>query len=320
MYKKVLVAILVFILGISIVGCSSNQSENTTSQDLQPLTIGVMPDVDSIPFIIANHNGYFEEEGIDVKIEHFKSAMDRDTALQTGNIDGAISDMLPVVFLNDNGFNVKITSKTNGSFKLIAGKDSNISGLEDVNDKSIGISKNTIIEYLTDRIMKDSNIDPESPKKVAIPKIPTRLEMLGNGKIDMATLPEPLASVAIAKGGKVLSSSDKLGINPGIMLFTVDVIESKPEEIKALYRAYNKAVDYLKKETLESYVDVLIEDAGFPEIIKDTLTLPDYGKATMPSEKEFIQVLDWLKSRNLTTSDYSFEELCDNRFIGEKVD
>lgn len=319
MYKKVLVAILVFVLGISVIGCSNNQPENVASQELQGLTIGVMPDVDSIPFIIAKHNDYFKEEGIDVKIEHFKSAMDRDTALQTGNIDGAISDMLSVVFLNDNGFNVKITSKTNGSFKLIAGKDSNISGLKDVNNKSIGISKNTIIEYLTDRIMKDSNIDPESPEKVAIPKIPTRLEMLDNGKIDMATLPEPLASVAIAKGGNVLSSSDKLGINPGIMLFTVDVIESKPEEIKALYRAYNKAIDYLKKETLESYVDVLIEDAGFPEIIKDTLTLPDYSKATMPSEEEFIQVLDWLKSRNLTTSDYSFEELCDKRFIEDKV-
>lgn len=320
MYKKVLVAILVFVLGISIIGCSNNQPEDVSSKELQELTIGVMPDVDSIPFIIAKHNGYFKEEGIDVKIEHFKSAMDRDTALQTGNIDGAISDMLSVVFLNDNGFNVKITSKTNGSFKLIAGKDSNISDLENVNNKSIGISKNTIIEYLTDRIMKDSNIDPESPEKVAIPKIPTRLEMLDNGKIDMATLPEPLASVAISKGGKSLSSSDKLGINPGIMLFTVDVIESKPEEIKALYRAYNKAVDYLKKEALESYVDVLIEEAGFPGIIKDTLTLPDYSRAVMPSEEEFIQVLDWLKSRDLTDSNYSLEELWNKSFIDSEID
>lgn len=318
MYKTAVVAILVFVLCIGLVGCSNNQQESGTSQALQPLTIGVMPDVDSIPFIIAQHNGYFKEEGIDVKIEHFKSAIDRDTALQTGNIDGAISDMLPVVFLNDNGFNVKITSKTNGSFKLIAGKASNISSLEDVNERSIGISKNTIIEYLTDRIMADSNIDIESPNKVAIPKIPTRLEMLENGKIDIATLPEPLASVAISKGGKVLSSSDQLGINPGIMLFTVDTIESKPEEIKALYRAYNKAVDYLKKETLESYVDVLIQEAGFPQIIKDTLTLPDYSEAVMPSEEEFVQVLNWLKSRNLTTSDYSFEELCDESFIENK--
>jgi len=318
MYKKILATLLIFIVSISIIGCSKEESQNAASQDLQSLTIGVMPDVDSIPFIIAKYNGYFKEEGLDVKIEHFKSAMDRDTALQTGNIDGAISDMLAVVFLNDNEFNVKITSKTNGSFKLIAAKDSNIPSLQDTNGRSIGISKNTIIEYLTDRIMENSNIDVDSPKKVAIPKIPTRLEMLENGKIDMATLPEPLASIAASKGGMVLSSSDKLNINPGIMLFTEETIKSKPNELKALYRAYNKSVEYLKEEALENYIDVLIEEAGFPGIIKETLTLPDYVEASMPSEEEFTQVLDWLKSKELTNSNYTLDELWDKSFISPK--
>lgn len=315
MYKKILFIILSVFILFGLISCSNEEKQKTNLNTLQPLFIGVMPDVDSIPFVIAKHNGYFEQEGINVKIEQFKSAIDRDTALQTGNIDGVISDMLSVVFLNDNGFNVKITSKTDGSYKLIASKDSDISELVDVAGKSVGISSNTIIEYLTDRIMKDSNIDIDVPKKVAIPKIPTRLEMLENGKIDMATLPEPLASVAIAKGGKVLSSSDKLEINPGVMLFTKDTIKSKPEEIKALYRAYNKAVEYLEKENLDNYVDILIEEAGFPEIIKETLVLPDYVKATMPSEEEFTQVLDWLKSKDLTSSDYSFDKLCDKAFI-----
>ena len=158
-------------MSISIVGCTNKAKEETSSQPLKTLTIGVMPDLDSLPLIIADHNGYFKEEGIQVKIEHFKSAADRDTALQTGKIDGAISDMLSVVFFNDNKFDVKITSKTDGSFKLISGKNSGISKIEQSAGKSIGISKNTIIEYLTDRIMESSNIDVNSPKKVAIPKI-----------------------------------------------------------------------------------------------------------------------------------------------------
>ena len=239
-------------MSISIVGCSNNQKKETSSQPLKTLTIGVMPDLDSLPLIIAEHNGYFKQEGIQVNPEHFKSASDRDTALQTGKIHGAISDMLAVVFFNDNNFDVKITSKTEGSFKLISGNDSNISKIEQADGKSIGISKNAIIEYLTDRIIESSNIDVNSPKKVAIPKIPTRLEMLTNGKLDMATLPEPLASTAIFADGKVLSSSDKLGINPGVMLFTKDAVCSKSEEIKSFYRAYNKAVEYLKRKSLKA--------------------------------------------------------------------
>ena len=315
MKKKLLALALVLIISISIVGCSSKPEKVASQQPLQALTIGVMPDLDSLPFIIAEHNGYFKEEGIDVKIEHFKSAADRDTALQTGKIDGAISDMLAVVFFNDNKFDVKITSKTDGSFKLISGKNSNISKIDEAPGKSIGISKNTIIEYLTDRIMESSNIDINSPQKVAIPKIPTRLEMLNNGKIDMATLPEPLASTAISTGGKVLSSSDKLGINPGVMLFTNDAVTSKPDEIKALYVAYNKAVKFLNEEKPESYIDFVIQEAGFPDSVKSTLTLPNYSKASMPSEKELDEVISWLKAKELTHNNYTLQNLSNNSFI-----
>jgi NitT/TauT family transport system substrate-binding protein len=315
MKKNFLAIVLIFMISISIVGCESKAKEATNSHPLKTLTVGIMPDLDSLPFIISEHNGYFKEEGIEVKIEHFKSAADRDTALQTKKIDGAISDMLAVVFFNDNKFDVKITSKTDGSFKLIAGKNSGISKIEQSAGKSIGISKNTIIEYLTDRIIESSNIDINLTQKIAIPKIPTRLEMLNNAKLDMATLPEPLASTAISAGGKIISSSDKLGINPGIMMFTKDAMTTKPEEIKALYRAYNKAVEFLNKEKQESYIDFVIKEAGFPDTVKSTLTLPNYSKASMPSEKELEEVLIWLKAKKLTTNSYTLKDLSNSSFI-----
>jgi NitT/TauT family transport system substrate-binding protein len=315
MKKKHLAIVSLLLICISISGCTGKEKEPSITQPLKTLTVGIMPDLDSLPFIIAQHNGYFKEEGLEVKLEHFKSAADRDTALQTKKIHGAISDMLAVVFFNDNNFDVKITSKTDGSFKLIAGKNSGISKIEQSTGKSIGISKNTIIEYLTDRILESSNIDINLTKKVAIPKIPTRLEMLNNSKLDMATLPEPLASTAISSGGTVLSSSDKLGINPGIIMFTKDAITSKPEEIKALYKAYNKAVKFLKEEKQESYIDYVIKEAGFPDTIKNTLTLPNFTKASMPSEKELKEVINWLKAKNLTTNNYKLQDLSNSSFI-----
>ncbi len=311
--KRLCIFILVVLLGFSGFGCSSKQPSETDSQSTQTLTIGILPDVDSIPFIIAAHNGYFEEEGLKIKIEHFKSAVDRDAAFQTGNIDGVVSDILAAIFLKDSGLDVKITSKTDGLYHLIAAQNSDISQLTEIKGGTIGISKNTIIEYLTDKMLE--NVPEHSAEKVIIPKIPTRLEMLRNNKIDMATLPEPLASVAIDEGGKPLINSEQLGLNPGIMLFSQDAIDNKRQEIQACYRAYNRAVEYLKEEPLENYIDVLIAEAGFPETIKNTLTLPDYQKASMPEEQDFKDVLDWLRSKELTTSDYSLEELADDSLI-----
>lgn len=314
MKKFFLFGLLVFLLTINIAGCGYNTQQTPSNHD-QTLTIGVMPDVVSIPFIIAKHQGYFEEEGLDVKIEYFKSAMDRDAALQTKNIDGAISDMLSLIFFQDNGFDVKITSRTDGSFKLIAGKDSNLSSTKSFNGKTIGISKNTVIDYLTDRFMENLSGDKPSIEKIAIPQIPTRLEMLSNGKLDMAILPEPLASVAIGGGGTVLSDSETLNINPGIVLFRQDTIDSKPMEITDLYKAYNKAVDYLNQEQLSSYIQVLVDEGGFPPSIGDTLTLPHYEKASLPEEKELNQVLNWLHDRGLSKSTFTLDELSDPSFI-----
>jgi NitT/TauT family transport system substrate-binding protein len=315
MKKKILPILLVVIMSLSVVACSNKAEKETSSEPLKTLTIGVMPDLNSVPFIIAEHNGYFKDEGVHVKIENFKSAADMGTALQTGKLDGAISDMLAVVFFNDNNFDIKITSKTDSSFKLIAGKTSGITEIGQTAGKSIGISKNTIIEYLTDRIMKASDIDVTAQKKVAIPKIPTRLEMLNNGKIDMATLPEPLASAAIDDGGNVLSSSDKLDINAGVMVFTKAAIDSQSDEIKSLYRAYNKSIDFIEKEKMESYIDFVIKEAGFPTTVKNTLTLPNYSKASMPPEEELQEVLTWLKAKKLTTNSYTLQDLSNSSFI-----
>ena len=90
--KKILVLALAAVMAMSalLAGCGSRQAEK---KELQGLAVGVMPDIDSVPIIIAQEKGYFAEEGLKVDIQKFKSAMDRDAALQSGNLDGAVSDL-----------------------------------------------------------------------------------------------------------------------------------------------------------------------------------------------------------------------------------
>lgn len=319
--KRVLTAMIVAFSMAAASGCgaSNKQAPQPTaapeSKPAQTLSIGIMPDVDSIPLVIAKQQGYFEKEGVTVNLESFKSAMDRDSALQAGKIDGAISDVLAAAFAKEGGFDVKITSKTDGSYKLLVNKDAKISSLSDLKGKSIAISKNTLIEYTTDLMVQEGKIKPEDLNKQIIKDIPARLEMLQQGKIDAATLPEPLASVAIKNGAKLLNSSDKLGIRPGILLFTTKTLQGKSTEVKAFYKAYNQAVEYLQKEPVDKYIDMLIKDNGFPEAVKGTITVPSYTKAAMIQEKDFDNVIKWLKEKQLIKNDYKFKDLADEQFI-----
>ena len=306
MKKILLLSMLILTLALAA-GCGN--SNDKTQKDLQPITIGLMPDTDSLPFIIAKEKGYFAEEGIEVNIQQYKSAMDRDSALQSGNLDGAVSDMLAVAFAKAGGFDVKVTSFTDGSYKLIASKDAGINNVKALAGKDVAVSRNTIIEYVTDQILAKEGMDSESINKVIIPQIPTRLEMLQNGKLAAATLPEPMASIAVSNGCTYVTGSDELGINPGVIMFTAKTVDNKTAEIAAMYRAYNKAVDYLNNTSCDEYIDLVVEKGGFPPAAKEALKLPEYHKAALPKESDVTDCIKWLNNKGLVKEHFSYQDI-----------
>lgn len=306
MKKILLLSMLILTLALAA-GCGN--SNDKTQKNLQPITIGLMPDTDSLPFIIAKEKGYFAEEGIEVNIQQYKSAMDRDSALQSGNLDGAVSDMLAVAFAKAGGFDVKVTSFTDGSYKLIASKDAGINNVKALAGKDVAVSRNTIIEYVTDQILAKEGMDSESINKVIIPQIPTRLEMLQNGKLAAATLPEPMASIAVSNGCTYVTGSDELGINPGVIMFTAKTVDNKTAEIAAMYRAYNKAVDYLNNTSRDEYIDLVVEKGGFPPAAKEALKLPEYHKAALPKESDVTDCIKWLNNKGLVKEHFSYQDI-----------
>ena len=291
---------------LAFAGCGAQQAKN---EPLPKLTIGLMPDTDSLPFLIAQEKGYFKEEGVEVELQQFKSAMDRDAALQSGSLDGDISDMLAVAFAKDGGFDVKVTSFTDGSYRLIAGASEPAKTAKELAGKDVAVSRNTIIEYVTDQILAKDGMTGDDINKVIIPQIPTRLEMLQNGKLAAATLPEPMASIAVANGCHFITGSDELGINPGVIMFTAASAKDKKASIQAMYRAYNKAVKYLNETPQDEYMDLVIEKGGFPQASKEALKLPKYHEAALPKNSDVTDCIAWLTGKGLISSSLSYDDI-----------
>lgn len=294
-----------------VFGCGKDTVKNETAKGgaKLSLSVGLMPDMDSVPFIIAREKGFFAEEGVDVTLHSFKSAMDRDAAMQSGQLDGAVSDLLAAAFAKAGGFDVRVTSATDGCYTLIVGKGENISDVPALSGAEVAVSRNTIIEYVTDRILKEHGMAADAIRKISVPQIPARLEMLQNGKLAAATLPEPMASVAMVGGCRKLTDSNALGVNPGVMLFSAKAVTEKREAVQAMYRAYNKAIKYLTSNPRETYIDLVVEKSGFPPAAKEALNLPAYRNATLPQEKDVSEVMRWLKEKSLVPEAYAYQTL-----------
>ena len=138
----------------------STSCSSDSSTDDNKLTIGILPDVDSVPFLIAQQKNFFTDEGITVDIKQFKSASERDSAFQTGNLDAVVSDMLAAEFLQAGSFDVETLMSTDGNYCIILGNGQNG---DEIIGKDVALSKNTIMEYVTDKILESKGINPNVP-------------------------------------------------------------------------------------------------------------------------------------------------------------
>ncbi len=299
------------VLLLLVAGCGKDTPKDGTPKDgaKMALSVGLMPDLDSVPFIIAREKGFFAEEGVEVTLHSFKSAMDRDAAMQSGQLDGAVSDLLAAAFAKAGGFDVRVTSATDGCYTLVAGKGGNLAAVSELAGAEVAVSRNTIIEYVTDRILHKNGMASDAIQKISVPQIPARLEMLQNGKLTAATLPEPMASVALAGGCRKLTDSNEIGVNPGVMIFSAKATQEKKEAVKAMYRAYNKAVNYLMTNPRDAYIDMVVEKSGFPPAARDALEFPKYRKATLPGEEDTMEVMTWLKEKGLIPEAYGYQTM-----------
>ena len=116
--------------------------------------------------------GFFEAEGVSVTINKFYSANERDAAFQSGNLDGTILDYTGAAIQRAGGINLKVTSQCDGSFVLIASKESGVNSIHDLAGKSLAVSRNTIIDFCTDLVLQQANISLKDVEKVEINKIP----------------------------------------------------------------------------------------------------------------------------------------------------
>ena len=121
------------------VGCEKDMA---VEQKLTTLSIRLMPAVDTAPILIAKEKGYFEELGLDVNIEIYSNASNRQSALQSQTIDGAMMDFIAVATNVDGGFKIKATTMTDGMFPVLSNKDA-----ADKKEIKVGMMKVSVSNY-----------------------------------------------------------------------------------------------------------------------------------------------------------------------------
>lgn len=303
--KKILCLFLAVVL-LAATGCSAKKDEK--------VKIGLLPIVDSLPFIVAADKGYFKAEGIEVEIVNFDSALERDSALMAKAIDGTLGDILAVAALNDGGLPTRIVSLglgetgSEGRFAILTPPNSNLTKPEQLKNVPVAISTNSIIEYVTDNLLAGHGLKKEEIKKESLPKIPVRYELLMQGQIKAACLPDPLAALAESKGANLVVDDTATNLSQTVIYFRDEFLNQNSSQVTKFLKAYARAAADLN-ENPDSYRNLLVERARVPQEALGVFKMDHYPAPKLPEKEQVEKVVGWMLEKDLLKKQYSYEDL-----------
>ncbi|MFP4491673.1 MAG: ABC transporter substrate-binding protein [Spirochaetaceae bacterium] len=297
-------------------------SENETRR----LSIGLMPAVDSAPMLLAQEKGYFADAGVEMDITIYTNAQNRQSALQSGEIDGAMTDLVALTTNVNSGFDIKGVMMTEGLFPVLTAPDfktpasaehhggdpGNQTEEQESGEKpevSVGMMEVSVSNYLSDRrLSEDYRI-----KKVYINEIPLRLEALLSGKLDMGIFPEPIASLGALRGlNKQMYEEESC---PDIMVFTGKAMKEKGEAIGSYIQGYNRAAEDIRKNP-DLAREILVEKiSSLNREIQEAISLPDYPPARLQSDGYVKDIVAWTGDIIEEEIDLAPEDLLNREFV-----
>jgi len=294
-------------LVIVLMGCTP------TSIDPPVLRIGLLPILDALPIHAADSLGYFEEEGLEVRIIPVASGAERDQLMQSGQIDAMINELVSVMLFNQQSTRVtavryaRTATADTPLFQILVAPGAAIRTADDLRGIDIGISEGTVIEYATTRMLEAVGFDVADIAMIAVPKIPDRLNLLLGGQLQAATLPEPAVSVAVQQGARVILDDTLIPeLSSSLITFDQTYLEANPELVRAFLRAVERAVEAI--HTNPNAWDELLVDRNLLSLeLVDQVQLPRYPLAGVPEPVSFADTLLWAQSSGYVNVDIAYE-------------
>jgi NitT/TauT family transport system substrate-binding protein len=287
------------------------------------LKIAVLPILDALPMYVADAQGYFKNAGINVEFVPVASAAERDQLMQAGQADGMINDLISTVLYNKDTQKIAVVrfartaSPDQPQYSIVASKDSGITSPDQLKGVEIGISEGTVIAYTTDRLLQHAGLTQDDLKTTNVPKIPDRLQLISEGKLKAANMPEPFATLAEQSGAvRVVDDRSLPEIGTSEISFNVNTLKSKPETVKKFLAALEKATADVNN-TPDKWETLLTDKKLVPAPLIGKYALPKFPAASVPSQAQITDVLAWMTEKGLIKTDVPYNQLVDASYLAK---
>lgn len=280
--------------------CSSGTAATQGQADGRSVRLTVFPSLNSLGAHVAEENGFFDEEGLDVELSTGSNAAAAIPQMLGGSVDMVLMDMVtpiiaatqdvPLVMVAPAGI-TKTPVDNKGFINVLVKEDSELQDLADLEGKSLGIIQINSQPWMDTRAAVDAaGADSSLVEFVEVPNLGTAL---AQDQVDAIVVPDPQGTQLVRESGfrilGPLATQEQVGAPEYAFVTTRKFAEENPETITRFQRALTEAnavVNNSEDEAVEvakSYLDVpaeLLDQAMLPAMGTGQMGVAEVGKST----------------------------------------
>lgn len=217
---------------------------------------------------LAARQGYFAEEGVQVRVVEFGSINDVTRAFLRAEIDVLGCSPVELLTTADKGGRelkvFQVLDFSNGADVVIARKP--IADVAGLRGKRVAIEPGTVTTFLLLRALESAGMTLDDVTLVAVDQL-QMLEVFASGQVDAVVSFPPVSLNILATGqGNTVFSSERLPGEIVDMLATdAALLQDRPGDLAAIIRAIERAIDYVEANPSEAHAAMAAELGMKPE-------------------------------------------------------
>ena len=270
------VAIIAAIILVGFSIWSLHTSQKNYVGMTESITIGDMPIEGSALIYIAEDQGFFKQNGLNVTIRDYDTGVAAINGLLNGDVDIANVAEYPLVGLAFKKERIQAVGCIDKSkIEYIVGrKDHGIENISDLTGKKIGLPRGTLPEFYLGRFLDLHGMSIRDVTLINIPQLQTA-DAIANGSVDAVVTREPYLSRIMEQhpNGTISWSVQSSQAVYSILICRNDWIKQHPDLVNRFLNSLAEADEYIvlhpdeAKALLQKryhYDDAYVE-RGWPE-------------------------------------------------------
>jgi NitT/TauT family transport system substrate-binding protein len=262
----------------------------------EKIRLGLLPFSESLGAVVADKQGYFKAEGLDVEVTKINSGAVGVTVLQAGKLDIIFSNTVSTLQAMEQGLDAVILAP--GAVVRASGADTTIAlmvrkgslkSVKELEGKRVAVNVINSTAWLHAVAMLDKHGVDRSKVRFSEVPFPQMNDPLVNGQLDAIYQVEPFRSVLMATGKAEVVGYPYVETLPDSDITQYLALTSWVEKNRAtaakFARAIAKGAQFANVPSNEAALrEANVQFTGLNPALKDVVMLPRFGTAVSPAE------------------------------------